>query len=810
MSNLRRVRGMNLIKKFQAGLAVSLVAFVAPSAWADSEAQLFTYQAKGGPTYFAYSMTPSADQASARPSDVVVLFDTSASQTGAYRETAFAALESALAKLRPEDRVALVAADLEARPIADKLLKAHSPELKAAVEKLRDELPLGTTDMEAVLVAAAKLFENGAETSRTVLYIGDGLSTANLLGTDAFRALVDQLRTERISVSSFAIGPRRDAALLAAIANQTGGNLYVDEPLALADDSAGISVERANEENLRRGTRIGEVLADWTRATVFWPVDVTLPAELGDVLPKQMPPLRTDRDTLVFGATDKQLVAPVAIEIAAEVAGKPTQLAWTASPAASSDNYAYLAQVVDSAHADEGLTTPAIGLAGLAETGRVLDNGLEEMNQLAKRAIATGDLAAADSVSQAVLRRDPGNIEAQTVQRVVARQAAPETNSSDLNLVRTAQAPAIPQSAQTPGDVVQEEVVVEQSFPRDGALVDQFDQDGALLDRVEQQKRVFSQMLRREVENVVIDARRMMAGDPQAAGQQLKLALQNVARAPELNPDMRSQLIDKLRIALREVQRQAAIKDELDAARQEQLAVARERQLINERLARDIEREKQLIGRFGSLMDERRYDEAIQVADIALEANPQSVVATVADTWSQLERNQYLGQVVREARWRGFVDSLYLVETSSIPFPDEPPIVYPDRTFWEELSIRRKKFASVDLKAAGGAEERINEALRSPLKASGLDFTEEPLENVVNFLQEEYEIPIQLDEPALEDAGLTRDEPITMTLQNVTLRSALRLMLKQSQLTYIISDEVMIITTPEEAEAVAHVAVAAE
>ncbi len=140
------------------------------------------------------------------------------------------------------------------------------------------------------------------------------------------------------------------------------------------------------------------------------------------------------------------------------------------------------------------------------------------------------------------------------------------------------------------------------------------------------------------------------------------------------------------------------------------------------------------------------------------------------------------------------------METSSIPFPDEPPIVYPDRTFWEELTVRRKKFASVDLKAAGGPEERINEALNSPLKALGFDFTEEPLENVVNFIKTEYEIPIQLDEPSLEDAGLTRDEPVNFNLQNVTLRSALRLMLKQKQLTYIIRDEVMIITTPEEAE----------
>ena len=38
----------------------------------------------------------------------------------------------------------------------------------------------------------------------------------------------------------------------------------------------------------------------------------------------------------------------------------------------------------------------------------------------------------------------------------------------------------------------------------------------------------------------------------------------------------------------------------------------------------------------------------------------------------------------------------------------------------------------MDLKATGEAEQRIEQALRSPLQATGLDFTEQPLEEVVN------------------------------------------------------------------------------
>ena len=79
---------------------------------------------------------------------------------------------------------------------------------------------------------------------------------------------------------------------------------------------------------------------------------------------------------------------------------------------------------------------------------------------------------------------------------------------------------------------------------------------------------------------------------------------------------------------------------------------------------------------------------------------------------------------------------------------------------------------------AGPSFERIKQALDQPLKQAGLDFTEEPLETVVNYLQSEYEIPIQLDVPALEDAGLTPDEQVTVNLQRISLRSAMRLLLK--------------------------------
>ena len=79
----------------------------------------------------------------------------------------------------------------------------------------------------------------------------------------------------------------------------------------------------------------------------------------------------------------------------------------------------------------------------------------------------------------------------------------------------------------------------------------------------------------------------------------------------------------------------------------------------------------------------------------------------------------------RVARQKGVVDTLYQVEKSHIPFPDEPPIVYPDAEVWQQLTARRKeKYSSMDLAKKGTAEKKIDDALKSPTQ---LEFVETPL-----------------------------------------------------------------------------------
>jgi hypothetical protein len=105
---------------------------------------------------------------------------------------------------------------------------------------------------------------------------------------------------------------------------------------------------------------------------------------------------------------------------------------------------------------------------------------------------------------------------------------------------------------------------------------------------------------------------------------------------------------------------------------------------------------------------------------------------------------------------------------------------------------------SITLEASSESRARIESQLGRETK---VDYLDTPLKDVIDDIALRHGIPIIINVSALEDFGIGTDTPITISLDGVRLRSALKLMLRELELTFIIKDEVMQITTPEEAEA---------
>jgi hypothetical protein len=107
---------------------------------------------------------------------------------------------------------------------------------------------------------------------------------------------------------------------------------------------------------------------------------------------------------------------------------------------------------------------------------------------------------------------------------------------------------------------------------------------------------------------------------------------------------------------------------------------------------------------------------------------------------------------------------------------------------------------ALDLFTHSEGERRILTTLKQPLR-DPFDYTETPLSDIALELSETYNVPILFDVRALEAVATSPDVEVSLTIANVPLRSALRLMLNQIEnLTYVVRDDVLMITTEEVAD----------
>ena len=297
------------------------------------------------------------------------------------------------------------------------------------------------------------------------------------------------------------------------------------------------------------------------------------------------------------GGRDVQGQGAVARAGGADGAGGPQKLDFAVSPSASDDSNSYLTQLVEQARTDGGVTLPLVGAASLAEARQEINAGVRGLDQLAREALAAGNLANAEQLVAEALRRDPNDTEALAIKGAVAKRQAAALPAAGG---RGRSAGSAPPPAPDAGGRRRRRP--EPGRPRRGRAAAGHDGRGLRARSADH-----CQVIQTEVQNALSQARSLMGTDPDVASQQLKLTLEKVRQTAELNPDVRDQFVDLLQTALREAARR---KVEVEQARQQRLenaAAAKERLLIAENLIRNQEKVKQLMARFNSLMHEGRY-----------------------------------------------------------------------------------------------------------------------------------------------------------------------------------------------------------
>jgi hypothetical protein len=324
-----------------------------------------------------------------------------------------------------------------------------------------------------------------------------------------------------------------------------------------------------------------------------------------------------------------------------------------------------------------------------------------------------------------------------------------------------------------------------------------------ILDTTESERKVQEGLLKARVEKELHDARNQMGSDPDGAEQELKETGELVKLSPALGAEVRNQLLSQIQNSIREARRQSGVVKEKIAREREREAQAREQLRVVRDLELKTQKLKQVMDRFDALMEEGNYQEADEIVRPEVEKlAPGSVIASSVNAAGQLQRYDAEVQAIRLMRHRNYVASLHQAEVALIPFPDEPPIIYPSAEKWEAISRspwRSFRSSAVDIAGKGKSkEQRILDALEGDVD---LEYAETPLKEVVDDLKERFHIPIVLANKKLEEAAINLETPVTANFKQISLRAGLRNMLGDLGLTYLIKDEIMQITTPEDAGA---------
>ena len=202
-----------------------------------------------------------------------------------------------------------------------------------------------------------------------------------------------------------------------------------------------------------------------------------------------------------------------------------------------------------------------------------------------------------------------------------------------------------------------------------------------------------------------------------------------------------------------------------------------------------------LVDQFNSLVKERRYQEAEVIAKQVKELKPDDPISVSMFHTSRMGTRLMMDEEVRDAKELAFLDSLIDVDRSAIALDPNLPLSMPDALSWEAMSRLRLQDQGDSETRLSPAEQAIQKKLMTEVNVK---YQNRPLGEVLDELSAVTGVPVVIDQRALSAVRVTSDTPVTLQLPtSIKLKSALNLILNNMELTYVIENDVLSITSME-------------
>jgi general secretion pathway protein D len=313
------------------------------------------------------------------------------------------------------------------------------------------------------------------------------------------------------------------------------------------------------------------------------------------------------------------------------------------------------------------------------------------------------------------------------------------------------------------------------------------------LEQVDSQQEILRQKLQREIFNEQTAAQELAQRDPRGALANVQ-KLRDRVNSADVAPAAKKQLLTQVdrmvnSLATYIEQNKATIENEeqnnkvrADVVRSQELTIETQNKLA------------EMVEKFNQLMDEQRFPEAEVIARQARDLDPQNPIVVTLFEKSRLAMSIAEQNSIKERKERAFYSTMTDVEEAGIGnVGDENPLVFNPK-IWRDLTNSRRKMMGEGRRLTP-AETQIQQSLSKLIEAK---FDERPLAEVMDTISKMAGVNIHIDPQGLLAEGLTTDVPVTLNLaQPISLKSALNLLLKPKGLSYVIQNEVLLITSEQ-------------
>ena len=306
-----------------------------------------------------------------------------------------------------------------------------------------------------------------------------------------------------------------------------------------------------------------------------------------------------------------------------------------------------------------------------------------------------------------------------------------------------------------------------------------------LIDQTRRLQAVADQQLEADVRAGMAEAAKL--SDKAEAVKRYKGLLQRVEEDKNLPADRRSALKRVLQDRIRLAETTAAT-DEAPAKTRTQFAEGAPAKPAKP-VAADAGKIKEAIAAISTLNQQGKQADAQRQAGELLKKYPDDVAVQILNGVSATAASLAEVQTTRlEAERRQVVASHDMDRSAMAPVRD-----YELPGNWKELSERR-------LKAYGLSTEdkAILDALAAPIK---VEFKSSKLQDVIEYMSNQMKRTIILDKSALDEAQLNYDTPVSCSFKTpVATRTALRALLNSVNLTYVVREGVIHVTSSARAK----------